>query len=379
MPTISVSSARTVLKQKRRYIILAPMIVCVSAVVMRHGTLPNIAPPELLTLSKKIAKIKSRQTYYAWQTNYSFLKFENYPRPSIERIDIRAGTETSLPGLQRQFGKSRMYPRFVISPDGKKALWEEADHGLGFRSTSLESSAPISDTLLSDKFWASASNPIWMPDRKRWIQLFASGKGISAVVFEDGTTKAVQEIDIGKPKDTSSGNDLMRTHLLGVTQNGQVQATLEGADGYRNEQNSRHIEFFAFSLDSTHPNVREYTITLPKGEDGYENNGALAHTEEVQLSPRGDQLAWLVHRQIEFPVQRWFSQWLPGKVVTSRLFTELRITDLNGRSGRTVGTIAFKKSNQPGSDERPFGMHWLQDGQHISFIFNGSLRVVPTD
>ena len=193
------------------------------------------------------------------------------------------------------------------------------------------------------------------------------------------SANAEREIKIGSPKGTSSGYDLMRTHLLGCTRSGHVLATLEGADGYRNLQASRHICFFEFGLDSMRPNVREYTIELPKGENGYENNVALASGEEVELSPRGDQVACLLHRQIELPVQRWFSRLLPSMHAASHLYTELRITNLDGTGERTIGTIEFKPGRGTGSDERPFGMHWLPDGRHISFIFNGSLRVVPTD
>ncbi|MCW3054931.1 MAG: hypothetical protein JWN14_4101 [Chthonomonadales bacterium] len=366
------------MRQKRFLLILVLAAVCVPNVIMREISLLPSAPPALLPLSKEVARISSSHMDYAWPSNDSFLKFEFYPHPGMTQKDLRTGAEVSLTSLQRRTGESVIYP-IAISPDGKKALWEDRrDTGPRFHSTSLEGSPPLSHTLLSNRFWTSASNPVWMPDNKRWIQLFAAERGISAVVCEDGKAKAVQEINIGKPKGTSSGYDLMRTHLLGVTHTGRVLGTPEGADGYPNAQHSRHIDFFEFSLDSTHPNVREYTIALPKGEKGYENNVALTGDEKVELSPQGDQLAWLVHRRIEFPVQRWVSRWLPGKITTSRLFTELRITNLDGTSGRTIGTIEPQKSSRSIFDERPFGMHWLPDGQHISFIFNGSLWVVPT-
>ncbi|MCW3096881.1 MAG: hypothetical protein JWL77_2499 [Chthonomonadaceae bacterium] len=365
------------MKRKRFLVIIVLVAVCVPAVVMRDVPLPHLAPPELIPLSREVARIPSRQTHYVWQSNDRFLEIETYPRPGIMQVDVRTGAERSLMNLQKRVGRSALYS-IAISPDGKKALWEEAGHGRSFRSTPLDSSSPLSRTLLSDKFWATASNPAWMPDSKRWLQLLATDKGIAAVVCEDGKAEPVQEINIGHPKGTSSGYDLMRTHLLGCTQTGRVLATPEGADGYRNAQDSRHIDFFEFSLDSTHPNVREYTIALPKGEDGYDNNVALARDEEVELSPHGDQLAWLLHRQIEFSAQRWLSRWLPGMATTPRLFTELRITNLDGGDGRTIGMIEFKKNSRIGSDERPFGMHWLPDGRHISFVFNGSVRVVPT-
>ena len=218
-----------------------------------------------------------------------------------------------------------------------------------------------------------------MPDNKSWLQLFAGKHELSAVITQEGSIKAGKEIKIGNPKGTYSGYDLMPTHLLGVTQTRCVLATPDQADGYSNPNVARHINFFEFSVDDINPKVRQYTIDLPKAENGYEGNVALAPGEEVELSPRRNRLAWLLHRQVASPTTGWFSRWLPSFYTTPRYYTELRITDLVGNSGKILGWIEFKKNDKMGYSQRPFQMHWLPDGQHLSFIFNGSLHVVPTD
>jgi hypothetical protein len=330
----------------------------------------------------------SRHPSYAWQSNDSFLQFEAYPLCGMKEVNLRTGTKNSLDRLERRLGNVAAYRRFVVAPDGTRALWEDkVEDRPGVCSTLLDPSAPVDSDRMSDRFWAVASNPLWLPDNRRWIQLFAGHHGLSAVVHEQGKVAPDREIKIGVPNGTSSGYDPMQAHLLGCTQPGYVLATPASVDHYENPAPTRHIDFFAFGRDTIRPKVHEYTIDLPTAEMGYDHNVALARDEEIELSPYGDRIAWLVHRRIEFPAPRWFSRWLPGKMTTPRLFTELRITNLDGTGSRTVGMIEFHEisrtglwqSKSPSSEERPFGMHWMPDGRHISFIFHGSLRVVPTD
>jgi len=311
--------------------------------------------------------------YYAWQSNDSYLQYVLYPPSGMKQVDLRTGEEKSLSSLERLGKEARIY---TISPDCKKALWED---GTSVQSLSLDASSPISMAPLPKEFWTTASQPLWMPDSKRWIQLCAGSQGLVAVVHAEGKTSPHQEINIGYPKGTSGGYDLLRTHLIGVTQTGSVLATHAEASRYPSPQISRHIRLFEFSLDPIKPNVREYTIELPRSGERFESDFALASDEEIELSPQGDRLAWLVNRRVDFPAPDWLSRWLPRTSVTPRFYTELRVTNLDGTHVKTIGSIERKPNNGNRPEARPFRIHWLPAGRHISFIYDGALWAVPTD
>jgi len=310
--------------------------------------------------------------FYAWQSNDSYVQYVFYPPSGMKQVDLRTGEEKSLSGWE-QLGKTPR--RYTLSPDCKKAFWEDSD---GLRSSSFGASSPTYTTPRRKDFWATASQPVWMPDSKRWIQLFAGSQGLVAVVHAEGKTSPEQEIKIGNPKGTSSGYGLLRIHLIGVTPTGSVLATSEAGSNHQSPHLTRHIPFFEFSLDPARPKFREYTIELPRAGARFESEFTLAMDEEIELSPQGDHLAWLVHRQVNSPSPGWLSRWLPRASVAPRFYTELRVTDPDGTNVRTIGSIEWKPQSRNNAAERPYRMHWLPDGRHISFIYDGSLWAVPT-
>jgi len=310
--------------------------------------------------------------FYAWQSNDSYLQYVFYPPSAMKQVDLRTGEEKSLRGWE-QLGKTPR--RYTLSPDCKKALWQDSD---GIRSLSLGASSPIYTNPRRMDWWATSSQPVWTPDSKRWIQLFAGSQGLVAVVHAEGKTAPDQEIKIGNPTGTSSDYELLHTHLIGVTQTGSVLATPEAGSGHQSTHTTRHIPFFEFSLDPARPKVREYTIELPRAGARFESEFTLAIDEEIELSPQGDRLAWLVHRQVNSPAPAWLSRWLPRASVVPRFYTELRVTDPDGTNVRTIGSTEWKPLNRDSAAERPCRMHWLPDGRHISFLYDGSLWVAPT-
>src|SRR5690349_2623575 len=121
-------------------------------------------------------------------------------------------------------------------------------------------------------------------------------KGMCAVVASKESQAVSRVASIGLAKGTTSRFDLPHAKLLGFTQEGRILAASDGFDSVRNRSLYRNFCFFDFSVDGTAPVLHEYVIQLPKAEeirDYYlmKPGGG----EEVQLSRRGDRLAWIVH------------------------------------------------------------------------------------
>jgi hypothetical protein len=110
-------------------------------------------------------------------------------------------------------------------------------------------------------------------------------------------------------------------------------------------------------------------IRLPQGEH--------YPTEDVELSPPGDRLAWLIHIMAEPSlVQRMLSRWMPW--LEARSHIELRTTKLDGSDVNRIGYIELHYL-QPYEDDYagPGGLRWLPDGRRLSFVYQGGLWTVP--
>ena len=132
-------------------------------------------------------------------------------------------------------------------------------------------------------FWTEASNPLWMPDNRHWIQLWGAEdkpRNLYAVIADSSSDRITQNV-IGSPKATMACWDLMDSHLLGFIGPGRVLATSDLA-GNRNARLT--LPFYSFMTGTGAPQLKEFSISLPLGVSSY---------LRPVLSPDGKSLAWL--------------------------------------------------------------------------------------
>lgn len=140
----------------------------------------------------------------------------------------------------------------------------------------------------------------------------------------------------------------------------------------------RNISFFEFDTEGKQANVREYTISLPKGKSEFSEDRDLSVSEDVVLSPHGDRLAWLIH-VVEKPssiitfLAKWFSSMHP----VSRYVLKLYTSRLDGSDVQEIGYMEIK--GKPSATNLPRLLRWLPDGKRLSFVYQGALWTVPAD
>jgi hypothetical protein len=308
-----------------------------------------------------------------------------YPLPALVQMDTRTGATRSLDGLQRCIGKEGDAYNLTFSPDGQRALWGgQPGNDLAVSSAPLNGSSVTRRGPKPGAFWVDASNPIWLPDSRHWVQLLAGDHSLYAVVEGVDAPGVIRQVPIGSPKGTMSGFDLMRTRLLGCTPTGRVLATPDGFDDYRSPGTERKINFFEFSVDGGPARLKQYTIGLPKAGEGYDGDIALSPDEEVALSPRGDRLAWLVRvpaPEEQLPLWQRLSQGIPTRRSSeprprAQPLIELRTSRLDGGDMKVIGYMEPERDTKQPAKGVPYGLHWLPDGQHVSFLYDGALWTV---
>jgi len=337
-----------------------------------------LSDSSLLTArATQVAVLPTPPMNYAWVSDHEFIMHASYPERSLLRVDTRTGARTAMAGLQKCIGKERDYGTFALSPDGTRTLWKSGEVALEILSSPLDGSSLTKRSLKPGVFWVDASDFVWMPDSRQWVQLLAGTGRLYAVVEGLDSPGIIRQNAIGIPKGTANGFDLIPTHLLGCTQTGRILATPAWYDGVLGQNPQRQINFFEFSVDGGPAQLREYTIGLPKAGKFYESDIALAHNEEVEMSPQGDRLAWIVHvMEEEPPLQKWLARWIPLFKKEPHPRIELRTSKLDGSDVRALGYLDFDPEKPPYANTNPSGLRWLPDGQRLSFIYEDAMWTI---
>src|SRR5205807_8822858 len=125
---------------------------------------------------------------YGWQSDHEFVTYSSAPPLSLIKVDTRTGTTTIMEQLRRRLSNEENRPyindySFEVSPDGKRLLWA-GEHTTHHWTVS----APLDGSSITKRRHAwgelprSASNAIWMPNSRQWVQMLAGKDGLDAIL-----------------------------------------------------------------------------------------------------------------------------------------------------------------------------------------------------
>jgi len=240
----------------------------------------------------------------------------------------------------------------VVSPDGNWELFQMLGRHLGCNIFTRDGSRPR--RVRSAEFSAAASNALWLPDSRSWVQVAPGKKGLYAVIERLDAAAPVRTIPLGYPRWTFTNWDLIASKLLGFTGADRVLALPGGAQGQRHQGRAK-APFFEFSLRSARSHLREYEITLPEG---------LEFGEDVVLSPGSDRLAWFLYVGTREP------EGLPSDARG----VQLAISHVDGSGMHVIGALPKEAEELCHWHRR---LVWLPDGKRVSFYHGGSRWSVP--
>lgn len=351
--------------------------------------------PQLLTQGAvRVAGYPHAQDSYEWVSDYEFVMFRDIPSHPIAEVDTRTGKTTALDSLVRRVGKEEIPHStygysFEASPNGSRLLWESEDETRTRTvSVPLDGSSVKKGPLRRKEAWHHDSNAIWLPDSRQWVQLQDGRQGLDAVVQSLDAPGIVRRIHVGHPIAKSSAY-VYAWSLLGTRGSGRVLAEVGSNTPIKSRGPQRRIDFLEFSVDGGPANVRQSVVSIPKaGEyvgktgvdfESYDYDGGLENGESVQLSPRGDRLAWLIRvREEDSGPRLWLSKWIPTLHRAPRLLTQLRTSRVDGSDMRVIGYLnADMDFDKDWSVQtNPLSLRWLPGGRKVSFVYAGALWTI---
>lgn len=323
------------------------------AYLLRTGRMPG--PParvlprparRLLAVAKPILKLEglSRHELWWWSDTQLMVVREAasttpVARRTWQRYDLSTGRLTPETRLD-----TKAHSRALLSPDGRRYLFfGEDDRGsvwtLLDRDKDATQHSPVSQ-VVPDRF-GDFVRPIegrsWLRDSQHWVGIpstLGQAPPVRVEVFGLDRPGEVREVNVTFParKQTAFWQP-EPSDLLGVSAIGQV-LTIAG-----NNWNAptRQADIYAFGLDKPVAAARKYSVRLPL-KAGY----------AVELSPQGDQLAWLIHYEqgAKDIVELWVSR-----------------TDGSGMRG-----IGFAEVVPGRNYTKPYFVQWLPGGKRLSFV-----------
>lgn len=339
----------------------------------------------LLERSTRIPTLHIRKSSsYHWLSNDTLLlQFDS--KAQIKRVEIATGVEMPLERLNQRLGQTNSLPACQISANGKWLLryGREARHH-SYLATTLDDSRSIQHRIaIQDVSILIASNPLWMSDSRRWVQVLSRDTGPPYAVVQSLDTPAiVHKIPFSAyPKGTIGYGDAIQPRLLGFVRPNRVLAAV-GTGSPTGWFPTKRVDLFEFDVGGKAANLREYTVWIVAGT--WLDAGACSRSEEpIALSPHGDRLAWLVclieEPSVEQPsvVTKFLGKWFPSLRPAPRHILQLRTSRLDGSGVHEIGRMEIP--NNTASTELPHNLSWLPDGKRLSFIYQQALWTVPAD
>jgi len=253
-------------------------------------------------------------------------------------------------------------PDPAISPDGRYVLREahtDGAYSVCFTILTRHGSVVTRRCVNRKAFWALASDAVWMPDSRRWVCLAAGEESLSALMFPLDPRAPILHSDIGVPRGTRGGMDLMPSRLLGTTGPDRMLAFVD-TDYNAAARPDPRVYLFEFSVGSRGRMLREITVHLSHGM-------GLWHAPA--LSPDGRRLVWLLTRGYGPPAPD-AGQPASARRGPVRDRVVLAVSAPDGAGLRPVGLvhpITAWGSQEPWSSY----LGWTRDGRSVVLLWRG--------
>lgn len=238
--------------------------------------------------------------------------------------------------------------QWLLNPTGPKLDFKVLRLKDGFYRTRH----PTTKTI----FWTEASDPLWMPDNRHYVQLWSAEDKQQTlyVVIADRNSDRITQKAIGSPKGVRSWPDLMQSYLLGFIGPGRVLATCDN-DYWHGTRCTK--PFYSFQVGAGAGQLRDFSVSLPPGATEW---------GIPVLSPDGKRLAWLL-----------FSWLLSSKDEDKVSDVLLACCRVDGTGMEIIGKMKINETRLERLTDAPRALDWLPDGRHVHFVYQNSVWTVP--
>jgi hypothetical protein len=305
---------------------------------------------------------------YQWLSNREavLLRRDEGSNVQFMHLDVSNGTEKQMPGWSSDqmlvSWQSTSAPfRLCISPDRKRLLWEQP----GINATWLFGGGARMDGTHSFTLGVSPHIDLgqifWLSDSLHWVEITNAWTGgadtIRAYRYSfDRPAEAHPELVSLPP---ASSIDGMAIYSM-VSDHRML-----GHELFRADELTPGLKFVDMSLNTDRPTAHAFRLSAPPN----------AKIHEMEFSPSGDRVAWLVEQEQASPLTTLLGRWIPRLNTIPRTKMSLWICRLDGSQMHEIGYVPLISEDSP----MPENLDWLPDGQRISFTSKGALYTVSAD
>lgn len=241
------------------------------------------------------------------------------------------------------------------SPDGQRLLVCES--GSDFSSMGLRETERTPRTFSSNTYETestSASGVAWLSDNRRWLG-WTPAQTMAPLHLYSVDAPRDSGVVIPSPKGMKM--------LLGVTPEGLAVQT----DAPSPPAVAERVTISTFGIYPNRAAVKSVSVSLP----------VTTQIKELELSPKGNRLAWLLIDSRRPPFLRMLVRAVPSLAgrFPPTLGSSLWVSRLDGTEMAEVGfeqtLVAAKNTHIPSE------LRWLPDGKHLSFRMNDALYTIP--
>jgi hypothetical protein len=288
---------------------------------------------------------------------------------SADILDTATNTKKHLAGLTNLLKQTTKLPfnasyTFETSPDGEWLLWEAyvaGGHGLPYpRVAHLDGShyRGWNQSRVRDKFFLDSSHLVQLMDDEPVMTV--------CDLLEPTKDKQYNTPEQAKAILTQYAS---REPVLVTVPSPQDEATLVPAEIYTYRTEDR-IRLLLSSSDEKQPAplpVHTVNVRLPEG----------AMLRYSNVSPRQQSVFYHLRRAHTNPVLVWLHRFLPKLHLQSTSTEDVWVSRADGGGLREIGYISASVDDYGGPDDLLEEIRWLSDGRQLSFVYQGTLYVVP--
>ena len=308
--------------------------------------------PNLMRIAEHLpygpSDLAERDTYH-WLTDSDVMYFSRMQKVgmnAVERINVRTGKGGPIGQTQSE--------SLRLSPNGRWALtillWPARGGDIYFmertdgkRQLRYRHAAP-----------QSLSEIAWTPDDKKMVELNIGGSGGAQLrIYPLDKPAVIVPVDMAITDAPT---------LLGILPNNHAVAAVVMAF-HPDAPHNKTAKLYDFPLEGGAP-LRTYTVVKPYGQN--------SHDMEAALSPRGDRIAWLFLNDHKPPFYNALRRVYNALGVRPSTTVGIWISKPDGSDMRALGSVSLKAG-----EGMPADLRWIPSGDHLSFLYNGGLYLVP--
>ncbi|MCW3054459.1 MAG: hypothetical protein JWN14_3629 [Chthonomonadales bacterium] len=290
---------------------------------------------------------------------------------SADLFDPTTHTRTHLTALTNLLTQTTLYPlldpdSFEISPDGAWILWD-TDHAQ--ESSYYRHTARLDGTHHRD--WLRYGSEEYLFFGSHFLVQMAAVDPILVIRDLEDPAKDRKYLEPAPAKAAFAQYAAPDPYFTAVSETGGQNGSAGFAvlDTYHTQDRLALILSDRDESQKAPQPVRAHEVPLP------------VHTtfhEEV-VSPKQQAIFYHLHVSRTLPILSWLQRFFPKIQPKPVLTEELWLSRIDGRDMHKIGHVPTRLDANGTAQEQLEHLQWRPDGKQISFVYHGTLYVLPMD